>query len=467
MQAVKKSPSEHGFGGMLAALRRAFAEFLLVPTLIITGFLFLALGSYLIDSVQVVWLRPFRDFLRSHVFANSEATSGLLEAIAAGIITLTSITISLLLVAVQQSAGSMTGQVFDQFLRRRTNQIYFGFFVGLALYSLITLATVNDPFNPVFGASIAFCGTVVALYLLLLLLYTTVHQMRSEEIIEAIHGHILAARTRQLEFIAKTRRDSAYTGAATVRVSSQHHGNVTRVDIDSIAGALRKNDGEVILLVSIGAFVAFGDQIAQVDAASIQDAEAIGMVVERAVELERERDITLDPAFGITQIETIAWTSISTSKSNPAPGLTSIQCLRDVMSRWASEDEPKASEKPAAVVYRDNVFERLLETFETLAIVASESLQHQNYIEVLRTFALMFDRIPDRYQPRAEDVVLRILAVLGEFALTHELDKSLTELERSLAGSGRRNTAAAVRNAHDAFSDSVGKLGSRSTRARH
>ena len=451
--------------GLFAAVRRAFAEFLLVPTLIIIGFLSLAFGSYLLDSVQVSWLRPFRDFLRSHVFANSEATTGLLEAIAAGIITLTSITISLLLVAVQQSAGSMTGQVFDQFLRRRTNQIYFGFFVGLALYSLITLATVNDPFNPVFGASIAFCGTVVALYLLLLLLYTTVHQMRSEEIIEAIHGHILAARARQLEFIAKTRAASEYTGAAASRVFSGRHGNVTRIDIDAIDEALRKIDGEVTLLVPIGAFVAFGDQIAQVCAADIQDAEAIGKVVESSVELERERDITLDPAFGITQIETIAWTSVSTSKSNPAPGLTSIQCLRDVMSRWSSEDNHPVAEKQAPVVYRDNVFERLLESFETLAIVASESLQHQNYIEVLRTFALMFDRIPERYQVRAEDVILRILPVLGEFALTYELDKALTELESTLTHAGRDAAAAAVSRAQESFSKSVGRLGSRATRA--
>jgi len=194
---------EEGISETFATVRRALAEFLLVPTCIIIGFLLLAVGSYYFDFTELGRLQPIHRFLRSHVFADAAATGSLLGAISSGIITMTSITISLLLLAVQQSAGSMTSQVFDQFLRRLPNQIYFGFFIGLALYSLITLATVNDPFNPVFGGTVALLGTVIALYLLLLLLYTTINQMRPGEIIETIHDHILLARERQLRFIQK------------------------------------------------------------------------------------------------------------------------------------------------------------------------------------------------------------------------------------------------------------------------
>ncbi len=145
---INEKPSE-----TFDAVKRAFVEFLTVPTLIIAGFLALALASYTLDKTPVEWLEPARSFLKSHVFANAKATSDLLGAIASGIIAVTSITITLLLIIAQQSAASMTAQVFDQFLRRRTNQVYFGFFVGLALYSLITLATVNEPFNPIFGGT--------------------------------------------------------------------------------------------------------------------------------------------------------------------------------------------------------------------------------------------------------------------------------------------------------------------------
>lgn len=186
-------PGERGISHLYETIRRAFAEFLTIPTSMILGFLLLAAGSHALDRTEIAWLEPIRQVLKAYVFANAKATSDLLSTIAGGLITITSITFSLLLLAVQQSAASMTSEVFDQFLRRRHNQAYFGFFVGLALYTLVVLATVGDPFNPIYGATLAILLTVIALYLLILLLYTTINQIRPVEIIETIHDHTLAA----------------------------------------------------------------------------------------------------------------------------------------------------------------------------------------------------------------------------------------------------------------------------------
>ena len=100
-------------------------------------------------------------------FADAESTTQVLSTIAGGMITITSITFSLLLVALQQSAGSMTHAVFDQFLRRRLNQFYAGWFIGITLFTLVTLATVGPEFNPIYGATLALFFAVSALYVLL------------------------------------------------------------------------------------------------------------------------------------------------------------------------------------------------------------------------------------------------------------------------------------------------------------
>jgi len=452
------------FSLIFETVRRAFAEFLFIPTCLIAGFFLLAAGTYFLDTSQIGNAGPLRKFLQSHIFSNSDATSSLLAAIAAGIITMTSITISLLLIAVQQSAGSLTGQVYDQFLRRKTNQIYFGFFIGLALYSLITLATVSERFNPVFGATIAFVATTVSLYLLILLLYTTINQMRPIEIIEAIHEHILAAGERQRRFLGRTRRETVFSGAMRFPVRTEKHGYVTRIYLDQIAKAAG-SDGEVVMLVPIGAYVAFGDEIAIATANTSEAAAKLAAAAKAAFTIERQRDIALDPAFGIQQVEMIAWTSISTSKSNPAPGLIAIQCLRDVMARWSEvEVEERAAEETVPVVYSTDTFDKLFSTLETFAVVSSESMQHQIYIEVLRTFTLMFDRLSDERRDRAEDLILRILSALGDHVLTYDLDNALAEMATKLMNSGRTVAADAVRQARKQMLGSVGKLGSRSTR---
>lgn len=459
---TRPNGAENPLSLFFETVRRAFAEFLFFPTCIIAGFLLLALGTYALDRSQISEPGPLRELLKTHIFANAEATSSLLAAIAAGVITMTSITISLLLIAVQQSASSMTGQVYDQFLRRKVNQIYFGFFIGLALFSLITLATVNEPFNPVFGASVAFVATAISLYLLILLLYTTVNQMRPNEVIEAIHEHILAARTRQLDLIAKTRPRADVRRQFTIPIRSERHGFITAIDVDRVTGTAA--GGEVEFLLPVGNFIAFQDVYAEARADSHDEAARLAEAARAAVRIERQRDIAIDPAYGIEQLEMIAWTSISTAKSNPAPGLFAIQCLRDVMSRWSCEEKDDAAERTGSVIYHDDAFDRLLDTFETFAVVSSESMQHQVYIELLRTFTTMFERLPDEYKPRVEDLILRILSVLGDHVLTAELDAALTAITSMLERTGRNDTAEAVRRAHQQLARSVGELNSRATR---
>ncbi len=450
----------------LSAIRLAFGEFLTIPTCIIIGFLVLATGSYVLDSSELIWLEPLRDALKLRIFADANATSSLLGTISSGIITVTSITISLLLLALQQSASSFSTEVFDQFLRRPLNQFYFGFFIGLALYALVTLATVNEPFNPVFGASLALLLTIVALYLLILLLYTTMNQMRPVVIVESIHDFTLTARKRQLYLIHKTRRSSCYEGTVRTLIKATRHGSVTSIDIDAIGTVIKQARGEVeiVLLVSIGSYVAFQDEIALIKAQTNEFEVRIKNCLLDAIRLEHQRDIDTDPEYGIEQLATIAWTSISTSKSNPFPGLLTIYSLRNILAHWSIEQEEDCVNQPLAVVYTDNAFARLMDAFESLAVVSSESMQHQIFTEVIHTFVVMFDRLPPKQQHRAENLVLLIISALGDHVLTAQLDAALAALVCTLRASARHDTAELVQVALDELKSSIGKLNSRSTR---
>lgn len=451
-------------------VRRAFVEFLRLPASIIIGFLLLAVVTSLLDFEHISWIEPVRAGIKRHLFSNAQATSGLLATIAGSIITVTSITFSLLLLAVQQAAGALTHMVYDQFLRRMANQVYFGFFVGLAVYTLVILATVNPPYNPVLGATLALLLTVVALMLMILLLYTTVNQMRPVVVIETIHDHVMTARACQLNLLARSRRTAQQDATLATPVQARIHGYVVRVNLDILAQAIAQAQGkvEIVMLVSIGHYVAFEDALATVWTAAQQDATAIASAVQQAVCLEQQRDLDNDPAYGIEQLAIIGWSSISTAKSNPSPGILVLHSLRDLLARWSAEqpaDKAAAADKETLpVVYVDNVFAKLLDAFENLAVAASESMQPQTMTEFVRTFAIMFGRMSAEQQPRAEDLIRRSLSFLGEHVLTAPLSDALSDLKVALEVAGRRHTAAEVHAAHMMLSASVGKLGSRATR---
>src|SRR6185312_717237 len=106
-----------------------------------------------------------------------------------------------------------------------------------------------------------------------------------------------------------------------------------------------------------------------------------------AIVLEVQRDVAQDAAWGIQQLEMIGWTSISSAKSNPQVGLLAIQALRDILAHWCTLPEDSDTRK-LPVVYPDDVFGKLVDAFEDFAIVSSESMQHQAYTAVVRSFAM-------------------------------------------------------------------------------
>jgi uncharacterized membrane protein len=422
----------------------AFTEFLTLPTLMIVLAVLAALGAYELDRIRPALLEPLRAFLQPRFFPNGKSTSDLLSAIATGIISVTSITVTLLLLVLQQSASSMTTQVFDQFLRRRSNQFFFGFFVGLALFALIAQAASTEDFVPVYSGALVFLGTAIALYMLVLLLYTIINQTRPTEIMAAIHDHILAARERELRVVRATRADLR-DGAGKRSVHAKLHGFVTGIDVDRLGRALRVHDESSILLrVSIGTYVSFNDLLASIRAPT----EAAGDVLERhlhaAIRIERKRDVARDAVYGVEELQTIGWTSISSAKSNPASGLMAVRAMRDLLARWACDGPVERDPDATALVYVDPTIGRVFDAFETFAVASSESKQPQAFAEVAEAMAAVFPLLPEAWRPRATVTVRRILGCTGPHLATTQVDHALRQLRDALDRADQDDTARMV-----------------------
>jgi len=457
----------HAWRDRWADIRRSFLDFLAVPTITVVGFVLLAIGTYLVDRQPVSWVEPTRHFLREHFINEPGKTEALLGTIAGSLITLTSITFSLLLLAVQQSAAALSTQVLDQFVRRRDNQLYFGVFVGASVYALLILSANSTQVTPVFGASVALVVAIGALVSLVLLLYSTLNQMRPIRIAEAIHDLTLAARWEQQPLLERTIRQPAFHDApVVVDVCADDDGHLTRVRLERIADALQQAKGrcEVSIRPAMGDYLCYGEVLAKVHAMSRDDADRVAAATRSALRLERQRDFRHDAAYGIDQLATIAWVSISTAKSNPAPALAALRNLRDLSARWSKPAAARPRAQPLPVVLRDTVLLDLIGTFESMAVVSSESMQHQSLAEVLRSFADLLRWMPSDLQPRLDDAIRRILTALGDHVLTADLNEALARLCDTLGEVGRPDTERLVRRALDSMADLLGTYESRGSR---
>jgi hypothetical protein len=452
------------------AVRRAFVQFLTISTALIALFLLLAAASYVVDEIRVTRTGEAVGLFGSKLFSDPEKSADLLGAIATSIITVTSITFSLLLIAVQQGAATLTSQIFDQFLRRKINQIYFGFFIGLALYCLITLAGITPSHSPVYGVTLAFLMMVAALYMLTMLIYQTIDQMRPVTIIDAIFEYTLSARRRQRNLLRNTRRSPALRVGAVTPVYAETGGFLTYIDLDVLAAATVSTAGdlEIYIRPSIGDYVSYGDVIVDIRTANGTDTSALASEVLKALRLEVQRDLDTDPSFGIQQLAMIGWTTTSTAKSNPEPGQLACWKLCDIVAHMIEldgEETDGSAEDPLPIVYTDAVLERAINAFESLVVVASESMQHQTVSEIYRALTILYPRLPAAFQDRVEDLLLRSLTALGDHVPTSSLEDALSGLVAALQDAGRFSAAAAIEAAQSRFVGSVGTLGSRATRS--
>lgn len=383
--------------GRLRRWWRSFRELAGIPVLVVAAFACLAAVSILADQTRSVrWLDGVRT-VAGHVVGKQAATAAL-QAIASGLVTVTSITFSVLLLAVQQTASNLSPVVFDQFIRRRSNQAFLGFFVGLALFSYVVMTAVQDDTAPILGATIATALTVVALIILLVLVFSTVGQMRPTSVIRAIHDRALAAREEEAVLLRATRRTSTSPHDVAAVYRARVTGYLTHVDLRLLAAALEgAGDAEICLHVTLGDHVSYGDALATVLDGDLDRAASLARRVATALSVSPQRDLAHDPTTGIDELSNIAWTSGSTSKQNPEVAREALFALEDLAARWFSEDAadgPTGSRRPrVAVVYQDTDRDRLLDVLHSMIVVAHESHQTLFAAAVVGVYHALVQRV--------------------------------------------------------------------------
>lgn len=421
--------------GQWRKLARSFRELAAVPLLVVLGFVVLAAVSIVADETTTV---PVLDDLRSVVgsVVGKDAASSTLQAVATGLVTVASITFSVLLLAVQQTASSLSPVVFDQFMRRRSNQAFLGFFVGLALFAYVVMAAVEDKTPPILGAAVATVLTMGALLILLVLVYSTIDQMRPTNVLRTIHDRALAAREREADVVRMTRRHSRSSHPVRARFVSHTTGWVTGLDHRRLRSVLEGTDAdvEVVLHATIGDHVAYGDVIAEVHDGDVERAESIAREVAHALEIGRQRDLGNDASTGVDQLANIAWTSTSSAKHNPEIAREALFALKDLAVRWIEDDPaaPDGDDAPIAIVYADGDLDRVVDWLYSLFLAAYESKEHMISADVLQVYGALLDRTDGALRERLLRDLHAVQPVLDDMPASPPLTAARRQLEEHL-----------------------------------
>jgi uncharacterized membrane protein len=462
----------HGDGTRQSAFYRAWQslkDFLGIPLLMSLTALGLSWVLYRLDRQPSGWIQPLRSYLLKHILTTPDTTGALLGLIAGGLFTQTSIVISMLLLALQQSASTMGNLIYDQFLRRHRNQVYVGYVIGTLLIALTLRTTVYDEFNPVVGATVNLVMGIAAIVLLVWFLYATIHQMRPEIIVETIHDMTDKTRGKQQAKLNDFRSQPQLDHPPKAVVKAETHGFLSVIDFDAAKQCVRDcgPDTEVVFQVHIGDYVTHHSSLVEIKAPDAEEAASIARCVSDTLHFGQQRRMDHDPRYGVKQLESIGWTEMSTAKDNPETSLLVLYVLDSLLTKWIAADSKSVSDSETVpIVYEIHSCKTVLDVWESLLVVSSESMQHQAFAEILRSIARIYPDLPPDLRNRADQMLRRATSAMGDHVLTQDLNDALHKLIRTLERSDRHLFAQTIAEAHHKFAASLGTLGNRSTRVK-
>jgi uncharacterized membrane protein len=266
------------------------------------------------------------------VIGGPEAALAILGAIAASMITLTGIVLTIVLVVVQLAMGQFSPRIVRAILYDRPSQFAIGIFVATFAHAMLAMRKIatTEAGAPVPSLAIivAFGLVVVSIVVLILYINHIGQTLRAAALIESVGNETRALLDKLYEdHGADPLRDDPNV------VCSPHSGVVFRIDHGELVDAAADANCALTMVPMLGDFVPAGSPLFEVQGR----AEALDVRrAVKAVSVGPERTLNQDAAYGFRMLVDIAERCLSDA-FDPTTAVQAIDrlhdCLRQLVRR--------------------------------------------------------------------------------------------------------------------------------------
>ncbi|BDZ55118.1 DUF2254 domain-containing protein [Agromyces marinus] len=292
-----------------------------------------------------------------------DAARAVLTTIAGSLITATSLTFSLTVIALQLASSQASPRLLRTFSSDRMVHATLAIFLGTFAYALTVLRTVSDTGSmvPRIAVTLAFLLTLTSVVMLVVFLAHLASSLRVETMMRDVHRD--TGRT-----IALVGSDDRATAPAPERpdgasaVLARRSGFVTGIDRDALIAAAREHRAVVRELRQVGASVIEGTPVAEwwpdgarTDAAAgagpgtgpepgtRADRSALEGAIVEAYRVGYERTSPQDIGFGLRQLVDIATKALSPGVNDPTTAVHALSHISAVLADIADLPEPPSA----------------------------------------------------------------------------------------------------------------------------
>ena len=298
----------------------------------------LAVGTLAVDRAT-----DYRLVSQSLTGTPSDAQT-ILSSFATALVSLTTLVLTVTLVAVQLAMGQFSPRIVGALLTDRWSQLAIGLFGGSFLVAVLTLREIRgSDTGSVPGLSMLLCYVLMLASIVVLVVF--VHHAGQGL---RVAGLIDLVGDRSREFIVREHGDLPVVTGDPDGIAAAQPGNLIRVDRPALVAAARQADCLLELVPVVGDFVVGGAPLFRVHPGTRSPVSADGdpahrlraTDVTRHVLLAAERVHTEDLAYGFRKLVDIALRSIAQPFNDPTTTVQALHRLHDLLRQIAARPLP-------------------------------------------------------------------------------------------------------------------------------
>ncbi|HEV7349979.1 DUF2254 domain-containing protein [Telluribacter sp.] len=338
------------------------------PALIAIGFLVLSYAALLLDFSDIGKnIKQNWDFIS---LQDASTARSIATTIAAGILSLTVFSFSMVMILLNQAASNMSNRILDSMIGNRFQQAVLGFYIGTIVYALFLLSTIRDIdsgiYIPALSIYLLILLTVIDIFLFIYFLHYITQSVKYQTIIERLHRETRNAlehcdRSNPEEDDSEIRFPDLSGKEIKLKVGNYFQG----FDEKSLVHFCEENDLLISFPYTIGTYLLAGSTYMVVQSNEEITSEKID-TLKVLVDLHAGQPIKKNPYYGFEQLTEVALKALSPGINDPGTAVLSLHVLADLLT-YQQEFHPRTvlrdSKGQVRIVARRPSFTALIENF--------------------------------------------------------------------------------------------------------
>lgn len=263
---------------------------------------------------------------------DAETARSVIAVVAAGILSLTVFSFSMVMIILNQAASQMSNRILDQLIGNRFQQLVLGFYIGTIVYALFLLTAIRDIdegiYIPALSTYLLILLAVLDIFLFIYFIHYITQSVKYVVIIRRISDRTFLLMKKSCRLKQEPQIVATVSGQPVRSLAS---GLMNGFDKEALLALAHENKAVVSLLHKAGTYVLEGTPLLELAFEGTTRSNDLDKKLNDAVYLVAEASIKDNFYYGLQRLTEVAVKALSPGINDPGTAIESLRSLAKLL----------------------------------------------------------------------------------------------------------------------------------------